>query len=389
MRGRTKIAIVLAFAGLIAAVTPVLASSSGSGLKPITGYTGKIENRVLSDTARGREASIVINLTQQADLSAAYGMRDQDAQGWYVYRTLKRTADRTQAPIKALLKAQGVSYKSFWAANMIVAQADRGLVQSLAARPDVKSIESNDASNWLEADQSAIAEYSFDSVSTIESLTPANPDVVEPGVNQVKAPNVWALGFNGTRHRRRQPGHGHAVDAQRAQAALPRLERHLPPTTTTTGATRSTRGGGICTPNSPEPCDDHGHGTHTTGTTVGDDGAGNQIGMAPGAKWIGCRNMDQGNGTPATYTECFQFFIAPTNLERAEPEPDAAAARDEQLLGLSAERGLRGRTPCRRSSRTPRPPASSSWSPRATPARAAARSTIRPRSTPRPSRPAR
>ena len=37
----------------------------------------------------------------------------------------------------------------------------------------------------------------------------------------------------------------------------------------------------------------------------------NQIGVAPGAKWIGCRNMDQGNGTPATYTECFQFFIAP------------------------------------------------------------------------------
>ena len=123
MRGRTKIAIVLALAGLIAGVTPVLASSSGQGLKPITGYTGKIENRVLSDTAGGRETSIVINLTQQADLSAAYGMRDQDAQGWYVYRTLKRTADRTQAPIKALLEAQGLSYKSFWAANTIVAQA--------------------------------------------------------------------------------------------------------------------------------------------------------------------------------------------------------------------------------------------------------------------------
>ena len=62
-----------------------------------------------------------------------------------------------------------------------------------------------------------------------------------------------------------------------------------------------------------EPCDDQRHGTHTTGTTVGDDGAGNQVGVAPGAKWIGCRNMDQGNGRPATYTECFQFFIAPTD----------------------------------------------------------------------------
>ena len=195
MRGRTKVAIVLALAGLIAGVTPVLASSSGQASKPITGYTGKIENRVLSDTAGGREASIVINLAQQADLSAASGMRDQDAQGWYVYRALKRTADRTQAPIKALLKAQGVSYKSFWAANMIVAQADHGLVQSLAARPDVKSIESNAASNWLESDQSAIAESSFDSVSILEASA---PEAIEPGVNQVKAPNVWSLGFNGT-----------------------------------------------------------------------------------------------------------------------------------------------------------------------------------------------
>ena len=55
------------------------------------------------------------------------------------------------------------------------------------------------------------------------------------------------------------------------------------------------------------------------GTMVGDDGGSNQIGMAPGAKWIGCRNMDQGDGTPATYTECFQWFIAPTDLAGTEP----------------------------------------------------------------------
>ena len=223
MRGRTKIAIVLALAGLIVGVTPVLASSSGQGLKPITGYTGKIENRVLSDTAGGGETSIVINLAQQANLSAAYGMRDQDAQGWYVYRTLKRTADRTQAPIKALLKAQGVSYKSFWAANAIVAQsADRDLVQSLAARPDVKVIESNKPSNWLEADQAAIAENSFDSVSMIEASA---PEVIEPGVNQVKAPNVWALGFNGTGIVVGVQDTGVRLDAQCAQAPLPGLER--------------------------------------------------------------------------------------------------------------------------------------------------------------------
>jgi uncharacterized repeat protein (TIGR01451 family) len=47
------------------------------------------------------------------------------------------------------------------------------------------------------------------------------------------------------------------------------------------------------------------------GTIVGDDGGSNQIGVAPGARWIGCRNMDNGHGTPATYIECFEFFLAP------------------------------------------------------------------------------
>jgi subtilisin family serine protease len=85
-------------------------------------------------------------------------------------------------------------------------------------------------------------------------------------------------------------------------------------------------GGGSCGANSPQPCDDNGHGTHTMGTMVGDDGAGNQVGMAPGAKWIGCRNMDQGVGTPATYIECFEFFLAPYPVGGTPAQGDPAKA---------------------------------------------------------------
>jgi subtilisin family serine protease len=59
------------------------------------------------------------------------------------------------------------------------------------------------------------------------------------------------------------------------------------------------------------------------GTMVGQDGT-NQIGMAPKARWIGCRNMDHGWGTPATYTECFQWFIAPTRIDGSDPNPSLA-----------------------------------------------------------------
>jgi subtilisin family serine protease len=35
------------------------------------------------------------------------------------------------------------------------------------------------------------------------------------------------------------------------------------------------------------------------------------LGMAPDAQWIGCRNMLAGVGSPASYTACFEFFLAP------------------------------------------------------------------------------
>jgi hypothetical protein len=49
---------------------------------------------------------------------------------------------------------------------------------------------------------------------------------------------------------------------------------------------------------------------------VGDDGGENRIGVAPGARLIGCRNMDGGNGTPARYTECFSGS-SPRPMRRA------------------------------------------------------------------------
>jgi subtilisin family serine protease len=83
-------------------------------------------------------------------------------------------------------------------------------------------------------------------------------------------------------------------------------------------------GGGSCGFDSAAPCDDHGHGTHTMGTIAGDDGSVNRVGVSPGATWIGCRNMDQGAGTPATYAECFQWFVAPTAVDGSDPDPSRA-----------------------------------------------------------------
>src|SRR4030095_12853621 len=86
----------------------------------------------------------------QADLSAAYAMANQDERGWYVYNTLTQHAAHTQAGLQEFLKSNGATYKSFWAANMIVADADRVLVDKLAARSDVGRIDSNLSTRWIE-----------------------------------------------------------------------------------------------------------------------------------------------------------------------------------------------------------------------------------------------
>ena len=158
--------------GLVAALALVLA---GFGVLPgesgaNNGSSPKISSQVLRDTAGGSETQVVVYLGDQADLSAAYAMRDQDARGWYVYRTLREHAARTQAPIIAQLEARGVPYRSFWAANVVMTEGDRSLVDSLAARADVKSIESDDKSDWL---QEVEAPFDFDSVSAL--VTAASP----------------------------------------------------------------------------------------------------------------------------------------------------------------------------------------------------------------------
>ena len=73
--------------------------------------------------ANGKQASFTLLLNDQADLSKAYGM-EEDARGWYVYRTLKRHAARTQAPIRAALEARNIPYRAHYVANVIFAEGD-------------------------------------------------------------------------------------------------------------------------------------------------------------------------------------------------------------------------------------------------------------------------
>src|SRR5438105_6199921 len=122
----------LALAIFIGLIGPGDQATAGvpAGLPLASDQSNKVERAVLEDTANGKSASFVVLMAGQANLSAAYGMKDQDARGWYVYNSLTSYAARTQAGVRAMLDAQGVPYRSFWAANMFIVTANRALVNA-------------------------------------------------------------------------------------------------------------------------------------------------------------------------------------------------------------------------------------------------------------------
>jgi subtilisin family serine protease len=74
------------------------------------------------------------------------------------------------------------------------------------------------------------------------------------------------------------------------------------------------------------------------GTMVGRD-TNEIIGVAPDASWIGCRNMDRGWGKPSTYIECFEWFLAPTDLNNANPKLELAPDVINNSWGCPTQEG--------------------------------------------------
>jgi subtilisin family serine protease len=253
----------------------------------------------------------LVVLSGQADLSPAARKGTKLERGRFVHDTLVAHATRSQAPLLALLRARGAEHHPFWIVNLIWVRGDARLMEALARRPDVLRL---DANPRVRADLPG---------PPAGSAYPEAMEAVEWNLTRVDADLVWSLGYTG----RGAVVAGQDTGYQWNHPALIGKYRGWD------GATASHdyhwhdaihSGGGICGHDAPAPCDDNGHGTHTLGTMVGDDGGSNRIGMAPGARWIGCRNMDQGFGTPATYAECFQWFVAPTDLNGLNPDPGLA-----------------------------------------------------------------
>ncbi len=243
-------------------------------------------------------------MVDQADLSPAARLATKAAKGRYVYAALRETADRSQASLRAYLDQHGVSYQSSYITDAILVHGgDLTLALSLAARPDVARITA-DHPVKLPAPEPV-------------SNGPAQVTTVEPNLTFIRADQAWALGITG------QGSVLAAIDTG-IQWNHPALIDHYRGWNGMT-ADHNYNWWDATGQYPSAPADGNGHGTMVTGVMVGDDGASNQIGVAPGAKMIHCKAIsDFGGGTEADFLECFQWILAPWDLAGGNPRPDLA-----------------------------------------------------------------
>lgn len=284
----------------------------------------------------GQETSFLVYLKEQADFNSLSQSLTRKQQGFAILHELQSTAETSQREIIEFLNNQEsvTRVNSLFIANVIVVDVSESsdLLQKLTVdfadlidhiEPNVGfTIDLEKENSSLDVDDPRLIFQ-----DTQNSIEKESSDRVQWNINWVQAPYVWNL-----------TGKGEEMIYANADTGV--LWRHETLYNNYKGLLRASQenveevanhnynwydgvrralspGQGPCKIQSSEPCDDNGHGTHTTSTTVGALG----YGVAPNSQWIACRNMDRGLGSSETYLNCLQFFLAPTDLDGKFPNP--------------------------------------------------------------------
>lgn len=287
-------------------------------------WQAKVQPEVLQKTSGQGKTEMLIIFKNQADLSAARFLKTKSEKGKFVFTQLKNTAEKSQKNALAILRASGDYFQPLYIINAIYTVTDRQALEKIASLDEVSAVQANPDIFLQEPFKGESSNASRDS------------SVVEWGLKMIQADKVWDLGYKGQDviiagtdtgyewdHPALKSKYRGFRDADPADHnynwhdAIHEISPENGVDSSGVGAANP------CGLNALAPCDDHNHGTHTMGTMVGEDGP-NKYGVAPDARWIGCRNMERGSGSPATYLECFEWFLAPTDLNNQNPDPEKA-----------------------------------------------------------------
>jgi len=244
-------------------------------------------------------------LRQKADLSAATSISNWNARGWFVYNKLTSVANSSQAGLRSLLRSRGARFTPFWIINAIRITSGATTLAAVAARPEVSRV----VPSWT------------GHVVDGSTAPRAGIQTVEWNIQRINAPMVWSQ-YN-------DRGEGISVASidtgvQWNHNALIKQYRGLHGTAATVVNHNYNwwDPSHVCGNPSLAPCDNVGHGTHTMGTIVGDDGGVNQIGVAPKAQWLTAKGCESNSCSDSALLSSGQFMLAPTDLNGQNPKPE-------------------------------------------------------------------
>ena len=277
--------------GLVAAGSPAQATPAKA-----TAKADKIQPELTTQLQAKPEADFWIHFAAKADLGQARAVKDWTKRGTAVAAALKKTASASQAGVVAQLNSSGTKYKTFWATNAIkVYGGSSATAQALAARPEVAGL---------------YPTVKYELPKVIEGSAEKTVNALEWGIANINADDVWSqYGVKGEGITVANIDTGVQFDHPALVASY-----------------RGNNGDGTFDHNynwfdaaeacDGAPCDNDEHGTHTMGTMAGSDGA-NQIGVAPGVKWIaanGCCPSDE------ALINSGQWMLEPTDLDGENPD---------------------------------------------------------------------
>ncbi len=263
----------------------------------------KVTSAVRAEVAADDKATFWVVLAEKANLATATAADDKDAKAEAVYKAKTEFAKDSQAGVRKLLDSRKAEYTPFWISNSIKVTGNAKLLGELATRPEVARIEE---------DQSVALP------KPIKAEAIPSVNTVEWNIDRVNAPRVWSefgVRGEGVVVANIDSGvmwnHAALVNQYRGRATDGTVDHNY----------NWFDPANVCP--SPAPCDNNSHGTHTMGTMVGDDGT-NQIGVAPGAKWVAAKGCETSSCSRASLLAAGQWVVAPTNLAGTNPRPDLA-----------------------------------------------------------------
>ena len=274
----------------------------------------KLSEGLKKEWLKKEKTEVIIQFhDQKMDLSSYRSYWDKSQKGSFIFKALQENTRISQFAVQKWLTDKSISFKSNVLVNALLVSLDKPQVYEVINRKEVAFIYDN-PEIFVTPNQRSSENQSLRSAS-------------EWGIEKIKAPSVWAMGITGKgiviagQDTGYDWTHPDLVSAYRGSSKetvkhdyhwFDAIDKASPLNKDTLNP---------CGYSIKIPCDDDVHGTHTMGTMVGKNLSGTSIGVAPGATWIGARNMERGYGNPFSYLACFDWFLAPRDLAGKNPNP--------------------------------------------------------------------